>query len=260
MLWCFDLCYTGQIEVFNWSASGSLILESLSVSFPTVVVYLLDTPRSQRPITFMSNMLYATSLLYKSQLPFIAVFNKIDVLKHDRCLDWMQDFDAFREALKSETSYMASLSQSFALTMEEFYRGIQTVGVSAATGRGLESLVDELTGCRAEYYDVFLPFLESRRRRIFDQRAAAVREGMSKFQMDEKSSQAGAASRESKSCPQEKTKGGAPSAPKPKVLFAPTIGPPSSSGPPQVLAQTSEPDEQNTKEIRSKLQATRIGQ
>ena len=49
----------GQIEAFTWSASGSIITESLATSFPTVVVYVVDTPRTASPNTFMSNMLYA---------------------------------------------------------------------------------------------------------------------------------------------------------------------------------------------------------
>lgn len=49
----------GQIEIFNWSASGSIMLESLASSFPTVIVYVVDTARSTSPTTFMSNMLYA---------------------------------------------------------------------------------------------------------------------------------------------------------------------------------------------------------
>ena len=35
----------GQIEVFTWSASGALITEMLGVSFPTVIVYVVDIPR-----------------------------------------------------------------------------------------------------------------------------------------------------------------------------------------------------------------------
>jgi GTPase SAR1 family protein len=49
----------GQIEVFSWSASGSIITEALASSFPTIIVYIVDTVRSVSPITFMSNMSYA---------------------------------------------------------------------------------------------------------------------------------------------------------------------------------------------------------
>lgn len=67
----------GQIEVFTWSVSGNIISESLASSFPTVVVYVMDTVRSVSPVTFMSNMLYACSILYKTRLPFIVALNKV---------------------------------------------------------------------------------------------------------------------------------------------------------------------------------------
>ena len=46
-------------------------------SMPTVVVYVMDTARNVSPVTFMSNMLYACSILYKTKLPFIIVMNKV---------------------------------------------------------------------------------------------------------------------------------------------------------------------------------------
>ena len=67
----------GQIEVFTWSASGAIITESLARSMPTVIVYIMDTSRCTSPVTFMSNMLYACSILYKTKLPFIIVLNKV---------------------------------------------------------------------------------------------------------------------------------------------------------------------------------------
>ena len=67
----------GQIEVFTWSASGAIITETLASTFPTMVVYVMDTARSTNPVTFMSNMLYACSILYKTKLPFIVVLNKV---------------------------------------------------------------------------------------------------------------------------------------------------------------------------------------
>jgi len=67
----------GQIEVFTWSASGNIVTEALASTFPTVVVYVMDTIRSVNPVTFMSNMLYACSILYKTKLPFIVAMNKV---------------------------------------------------------------------------------------------------------------------------------------------------------------------------------------
>ena len=82
----------GQIEVFVWSASGSILLDSLASSFPTVVAYIIDTPRTSSTSTFMSNMLYACSILYKTKLPMILVMNKTDVKDADFVKEWMTDF------------------------------------------------------------------------------------------------------------------------------------------------------------------------
>src|SRR5882757_6397241 len=43
----------------------------------------------------------ASSILYKTKLPFILVFNKTDVQPHDFAIEWMQDFEAFQMALAS---------------------------------------------------------------------------------------------------------------------------------------------------------------
>jgi len=48
-----------------------------AASFPTIVVYVMDIVRSCSPVTFMSNMLYACSILYKMKLPFIIAMNKV---------------------------------------------------------------------------------------------------------------------------------------------------------------------------------------
>ena len=77
----------GQIEIFTWSASGAIITEAFASTFPTVVAYVVDTPRTLSPITFMSNMLYACGILYKTRLPLLLVFNKVDVARHDFALE-----------------------------------------------------------------------------------------------------------------------------------------------------------------------------
>lgn len=77
----------GQIEIFTWSASGAIITEAFASTFPTIVTYVVDTPRSTKPITFMSNMLYACSILYKTRLPLVLAFNKTDVADHKFALE-----------------------------------------------------------------------------------------------------------------------------------------------------------------------------
>ncbi|KAK2031533.1 hypothetical protein LX32DRAFT_726488 [Colletotrichum zoysiae] len=171
----------GQIEVFVWSASGTILLESLASSFPTVIAYVIDTPRTTSTSTFMSNMLYACSILYKTKLPMILVFNKTDVQDADFAKEWMTDFEAFQAALQRdemsdviggyETSeggsggsgYMGSLLNSMSLMLEEFYAHLSFVPVSSRLGTGMDEFFAAVEEKAEEFKQDYLPELQRRR-------------------------------------------------------------------------------------------------
>ena len=62
-----------------------------------------------------ASCLQACSILYKTKLPLLLVFNKVDVARHQFALDWMADFETFHEALQADSSYASSLSRSLSL-------------------------------------------------------------------------------------------------------------------------------------------------
>ncbi|GAU91103.1 hypothetical protein RvY_03422 [Ramazzottius varieornatus] len=166
----------GQIEVFTWSASGAIITEALADAFPTVVVYVMDVLTGSSPITFMSNMLYACSILYKSKLPFVIALNKVDLIDPTGVLRWITDFEAFDLAVEQEKSYAGNLSRSLGLILEEFYGAIKTVPVSARSGEGLPQLFKAVNESIEEYNRDYKPELEKMKeeqRKMKQQRAAA---------------------------------------------------------------------------------------
>ncbi|QSL65178.1 hypothetical protein MERGE_002483 [Pneumocystis wakefieldiae] len=159
----------GQIEIFTWSASGSIITDALASSFPTCIAYIIDTVRSTSCTTFMSSMLYACSILYKTKLPIIIVFNKTDVQDATFAKEWMTDFEVFQEALsKNEgdaegvggSGYMSSLINSMSLMLEEFYRHLDVVAVSAVTGSGMDDFLAAIDHKVEEYESNYRPELE----------------------------------------------------------------------------------------------------
>ena len=192
----------GQIEVFMWSASGSILLESLASSFPTVVAYIIDTPRTSSTSTFMSNMLYACSILYKTKLPMILVFNKTDVKDADFAKEWMTDFEAFQAALKQEedsgsfggveggggfgggSGYMGSLLNSMSLMLEEFYRHLSVVGVSSMTGKGIDDFFAAVGEKAEEFERDYKPELEKRRKERQEEKAGKREKDLGRLMKD----------------------------------------------------------------------------
>ena len=180
----------GQIEAFTWSASGSMMSEALASAFPTILCFVIDTPRcAASPNTFMSNMLYACSMLYRTKLPLVICFNKIDVVSHEFCMEWMRDNETFQQALDdtAETSgFYGSLTRSLSLVLEEFYTNFgNACGVSAYTGDGIDEFWTTVQ--KAARQDFCMDYIDDLKNRIEEQqvrRQALARISAQRIQRD----------------------------------------------------------------------------
>lgn len=96
------------------------------------------------PLLYSPDLNPSFSILYKTKLPFILVFNKTDVESHEFAIEWMHDFETFQSALADhgsqrgqgaygdgEPSYMDSLINSMSLVLEEFYNHL-TVSITTS--------------------------------------------------------------------------------------------------------------------------------
>lgn len=167
----------GQIEAFTWSASGTIVTSAMATTFPTVLAFVIDTPRCAASVhTFMSNMLYACSMLYRAKLPMVLVLNKTDVVGCEFIKEWIDDYESFQEALDDAAAsgnghseemaggsgYYSSLTRSLSLVLDEFYNHLHKVGVSAATGDGVEEFWDVVQKAAVEYEEGYLVDLKLR--------------------------------------------------------------------------------------------------
>ena len=142
----------GQIEAFAWSASGGMITQELATAFPTVILFVVDVPRCTRTPTFISTMLYACSILYRSGLPMVLALTKTDVKSSEEIISWMTDVDTFEAAVDAEKSdsYFSDFNRSTGSIFSEFYNSLPVVSVSGKTGEGLPQLFEAIDKLRNE--------------------------------------------------------------------------------------------------------------
>ena len=135
----------GQIEIFTWSASGTIVTEAVASRFRTFLFYVLDTSRSNNnPQVFVSNMLQAISVLYKSRVKLILLLNKVDITNSKQIRTWLSDFEKFQAAFDIVSNSASELGRSLGFIIEEFYARLSLIDISCRTGEGFEDVFELL--------------------------------------------------------------------------------------------------------------------
>lgn len=133
----------GQIELFVFRQSGRYLTQLLGPE-RSLVAYLLDPILAKSPSSFVSQLLLATSVQFRLQLPVSHLLSKADLLTDDELkgiLAWSQDSMELERSVQEESESM------FREMSVDLYRLIDGLGAlprllptSAKTGDGLEDL------------------------------------------------------------------------------------------------------------------------
>lgn len=152
----------GQIEMFTTSVSGEILVRCFSQDPKTDVrlLYVVDGERGQSPQCFISNMLFATSVLYRYGQSVHVIVNKADVEGAEVIEKWVRDLDIFMEQLKG-TDFITPFVQSLALWLDEFYNALPIHYISSATGSGKQKVLGDLFGPENEEVEKIAEALKS---------------------------------------------------------------------------------------------------
>ncbi|WCJ26692.1 GPN-loop GTPase QQT2 [Euphorbia peplus] len=180
--------YKEVMKQFNLGPNGGILtsLNLFATKFDEVIqviekradqldYVLVDTP---------GQIEIFTCILYKTRLPLVLAFNKTDIAQHQFALEWMEDFEAFQAAVSSDNSYSSTLAQSLSLVLDEFYKNLKSVGVSAVSGAGMDAFFKAVEASAEEYIETYKADLDKRRAEKLRLEEERRRENMEKLRKE----------------------------------------------------------------------------
>lgn len=107
-----------------------------------------------------------------------------DIIDHSFAVEWMQDFEAFQDALNQETTYVSNLTRSMSLVLDEFYSSLRVVGVSSVLGTGLDELFVHVTSAAEEYEREYRPEYERLKKSLASAQSQQQKEQLERLRKD----------------------------------------------------------------------------
>ncbi|MCQ2086289.1 MAG: ATP/GTP-binding protein [archaeon] len=133
----------GQLELFAFRQSSDRIIDAFGKDKSTII-YLSDPVLCKTPNGFISNMMLASLVQFRLNLPMVNVVTKLDILSRKeeiQMTNWFEDLGALYDSL------LDSDSESQTIVGMELYKALENIGifgeihaVSAMKGIGLEDI------------------------------------------------------------------------------------------------------------------------
>ncbi|AAK39853.1 ATP(GTP)-binding protein (nucleomorph) [Guillardia theta] len=150
----------GQLEVFTWSASGSIITECFLSNSPVLILYVIDLSKILNPINFTTNILYSCSTLYKTKIPSLTLVNKIDITSIDFFIEWYCDSNNLDTSFQENGLFIESFRRSLSLVLDSFNQKIIYIGISSLKNIGLTKINNYINKLKLEFEFFFQKELE----------------------------------------------------------------------------------------------------
>ena len=133
----------GQLELFAFRESSRAIVDSFGKE-NSMVVYLSDPMLCRSSNGFISNMVLASLVQFRLELPIINILTKIDVLsdeESEKMVTWYNDPDAlYDDLLDNDSNPQTVVGTELFKAMENLGTFGEMRAVSSVEGTGLEEI------------------------------------------------------------------------------------------------------------------------
>ncbi len=134
----------GQMEVFVFRRSGVEIARRLTRDRRAAVVFIHDVLLALSPSSFISQAFLAAASYYRLKMPFLNVFNKIDLVEPEQ-LDmvkaWIESIEALKVSLEEEVAgEIRLLNMNLLRALSDFIFSFSAFYVSSARMLGLDAV------------------------------------------------------------------------------------------------------------------------
>jgi len=150
----------GQVELFAFRGSSERIIDTMG-SQRSALIYLLDPFLAKTPNGFISQIMLASIVQFRFQVPLIVLLSKIDILEQpelDMMKGWSSEQDALYNAILDGDSTMSTqFSVEMARIFEDIGVNYQMIPVSAHTKEGLEDIYNMVQQIFAGGEDIEAP-------------------------------------------------------------------------------------------------------